>query len=129
MSKKLKNLNIISFVFVICLLLPLCFLIFGTMFKAISLSGVTSANEIDFFTLFASECQKFNDINLLGSTAFNKWVFDYLFIASSNSNAVIIVNFVVWYFEYFICIYILKIVVNLLVLLPMIVDKYFYGGK
>ena len=129
MTKKIKNLNINNLVFIICLLLPLCFLIFGAMFKAISLSGSTNGNSIDFFTLFATECQKFNDINLLGSNAFNKWVFDYLFIASNNSNAVIIINFVVWYFEYFVCIYLLKIVVYLLTLLPMIVDKYFYGGK
>jgi hypothetical protein len=122
-NKKIRNLNLGNFVVFIGLLMPLIYVLFSMLCRAISMSGVTTDSNFDFMALFTSSISQFSYINVLGLDSLNTWLFTYVFKEVSNSG-MLVVKFVIWYIEYFVALELFNIVVQVLLIIPNVINKY-----
>lgn len=126
MTKKLKNLNTLDLLFTIALFTPLIYILCYWAFIAISNMGVTTQS-MDYETLFITPLKNISNINILNLNSINDWLFTNVIkldnLINNNNILYYSIQSSIFFIEYYIFMYIIKIIIKLLTYVLKICDK------
>ena len=125
--KKIKNCCVLDWLFILVLLFPLVVPLLFALFKAISVSGMTSYQDIT--SIFYNQLRDIfiNFDNILGLQTFNDWFVTnilHLNLVNVGENVDLYILFPMIYSEYYILCYLIRLVVEFLLFLPEIVRNF-----
>lgn len=126
MTKKLKNLNTLDLLFTLLALSPFIFLIMYYCFYGMCNMGVATQNQ-DLTSIFLAPLKDFSKIEILGLNNLNDWLVSNVIKIPTGTNELItcIITFGLFTLEYYIFLYLVKILLKLLTYVLKVCDNAF----
>ena len=126
MNKKLKNLNTLDLLFTLLALSPFIFLIMYYFFYGMCNMGVTTQNQ-DLTSLFLAPLKDFSKIEILGLNNLNEWLVSNIIKIPAGTNELVscIITFSLFTLEYYVFLYLVKIILKLLTYILKVCDNAF----
>lgn len=130
MRKKIKNCCVLDWVFILILLFPIVIPLLFALFKSISVSGMSTYQDIS--SMFYAQLRSIfiNFDNILGLQSFNDWIVTnilHLDLLNLSENVDLYLLFPMIYSEYYLLCYLIRMVIEFLLFIPEIVRS--FGNK
>jgi hypothetical protein len=126
MNKKLKNLNTLDLIFTLLALSPFIFLLMYYFFYGMCNNGVQQQTQ-DLTNIFLEPLRDFSKIEILGLNNLNDWLVSNIIKIPTGTNELVscIITFSLFTLEYYVFLYLVKIILKLLTYILKVCDNAF----